>query len=299
MNYVIITPAYNEEKYIGKTIDSVLAQTIRPAMWVIVDDGSTDQTAVVVKRYATLHPCIQYVYRQRRAEHSYYASNVYAIREGIQKIKSFDYEYLAILDADIELPSDYYERIFTIFSKNARLGIASGHCVDRVGDRLKKGLYDSRSLPKNIMVFRWQCYEDIGGFIPLRYSGEDTCACFMARMKGWKTWATTDIVVIHNKPIGTAFNKSKIKIRFQQGIGEYFLATHPLFMLLKSIRRCVKEPPFLIGGLALMAGFIFAHFMGQKRQIPYELVEFIRKEQLSRVLKGNKISADFKVDTSL
>ena len=268
-------------------------------MWVIVDDGSTDQTAVVVKRYTTLHPCIQYVYRPKQAEHSYYASNVYAIREGIQKIKSFDYEYLAILDADIELPSDYYEKIFNFFSQDARLGIASGHCMDRVGDRLKKGLYDSRSLPKNIMVFRRQCYEDIGGFIPLRYSGEDTCACFMARMKGWNTWATTDIMVIHNKPIGTAFNKSKIKICFQQGIGEYFLATHPLFMLLKSIRRCVKEPPYLIGGLARMAGFIFAHFMGQKRQIPDELVEFIRKEQLSRVLKANKISAQFKVDTSL
>jgi hypothetical protein len=121
----------------------------------------------------------------------------------------------------------------------------------------------------------------------------------MARMKGWKTWATTDIMVIHNKPIGTAFNKSKIKIRFQQGIGEYYLATHPLFMLLKSIRRCVKEPPYLIGGLARMAGFIFAHFMGQKRQIPDELVEFIRKEQFSRVLKGNKISAEFNVNTSL
>ncbi len=298
-NYVIVTPAYNEEKYIRQAIDSVLAQTIQPLLWVIVDDSSMDQTADIIKRYAAKYPWIRYVYRKKESNQSYYASNVYAIFKGLKEIELSDYDYLAILDADIELPANYYEEIFKLFTQDKRLGIASGHCMDRVGDILKKGLYDWRSAPKNVMVFRRQCYEDIGGFIPLKYAGEDTCACFMARMKGWTTWATTNLMVIHNKPMGTGHVNSRIKIRFRQGLGEYFLATHPLFMLLKSLRRCVKEPPYFTGGLALLTGFVYAHFIGQKRQISDELVKYIRKEQLRRIFRGNQVPVEFEIKTEI
>lgn len=292
MRYVIVTPAYNEEQYICKTIESVLVQTIKPLLWIIVDDGSTDQTANIIKRYTVQYSWIRYVYRPKNAGQSYYASNVYAIGEGIKNLRETGYDFIAILDADITLPPNYYAEISSLFSGEERLGIASGHCMDRVKGELKKGLYDWRSSPKNIMVFRKECYEDIGGFIPLKHAGEDTCACFMARMKGWKTWATTDILVIHNKPMGSGINKSKIKIRFQQGIGEYYLASHPLFILLKSLRRCIKEPPFLIGGLTLLAGFVYASFLKEPRQISDELIHYIRKEQLRRVFHGNRIPAE-------
>lgn len=301
MDYVIITPAYNEEKHIGQTIDGVLAQTILPEAWVIVDDGSTDGTADVIKRKAENNPWIHYVFRPKIDGQTYYASNVYAIYEGYQvlELQNISFDYLAILDADIELPHDYYEKIFCFFAQDNKLGIASGHCLTHIGETLKKDLYDSRSSPKNIMVFRRQCYEAIGGFLPLKYAGEDTCACFMARMEGWKTWATTDLMVIHNKPMGTGHTRSTIKNRFRQGIGEYFIATHPLFFLAKSLRRCLKEPPILIGGVARIAGFVYAHFMGEERQIPDKLVKYIRREQLSRVLKGNRIPAEFQIDMPL
>ena len=293
-SYVIITPAFNEAAHIGQTIEGVLAQSVLPAIWVIVDDGSTDQTVEIVKQYASEYPWIKYFYRAKQAGQSYYSSNVYAIYEGINEIKNSKlriekYDYLAILDADISLPPNYYEQLLKRMEDNPNLGIASGVYIDRISqNRYRKVLNDRRSTPKALMVFRKECYDQIGGFVPMKYGGEDTCACFTARMKGWKTWSFPDIVAVHNKPIGTGHAKGLLKIRFRQGIGEFFLATHPLFMISKSLRRCIKEQPYLIGGLVRLVGFIYAYFMHEQRQISKELVRYIRKEQLTRIYTFNK-----------
>lgn len=304
MQFIIITPAFNEVAHIGQTIESVLAQTAKPLVWIIVDDGSTDKTAEIVKRYADVYPWIHYAYRSKDPAQSYYSSNVYAIQHGLEAIKNLElriknYDCLAILDADITLPSDYYEKIFTRMKSDPTLGIASGVYIDRIGEeKFRKVLNDRRSTPKALMVFRRQCFEEIGGFIPMTYGGEDTVACFTARMKGWKTWSFPDIVAVHNKPVGTGHAKGLFKIRFRQGVGEYFLGTHPLFMMVKSIRRCFKEPPYLVGGLIRLSGFVYAHFMKEDRQISGDLINFIRKEQLDRIFKGNKIPGEMQIEAS-
>jgi glycosyltransferase involved in cell wall biosynthesis len=279
------------------TIDSVLAQAVQPLLWVIVDDGSTDGMADIIKRYASEHLWIQYVYRAKEDSQSYYASNVYAIQEGIKHAGRVDYDFIAILDADISLPGNYYQKIQESFSCDSRLGIASGNCVDKVGDKLKKHLYDRRSCAKATMVFRRECFEQIGGFVPLKYGGEDTCVCFMARKQGWKAWAFHELLVIHNKPLGTGLSKNILKIRFRQGVGEFFLASHPLFMLAKSLRRCIRERPVIIGGLARMAGFLYGYCLREKRQIPDDMVRFIRREQMRRMFNMNRIPKEHKVDS--
>lgn len=296
--YIIITPAFNEAAYIDKTVESILGQTVCPLMWVIVDDGSTDGTADIIKRYAVEHPWIKYVYRSKNIGQSYYSSNVYAIREGLKHVNTIAYDYLAILDADISLPIDYYEQILKRMEADNRLGIASGVYLDNVNGTLRKVLNDRRSTPKALMVFRKACYDGIGGFVPMKYGGEDACACFAARMQGWKTWSFPGVKAIHNKPVGTGHAKRLLSIRFKQGYGEYFLATHPLFFLGKSFRRCIKESPYIAGGLARIMGFICASFRRERRQITDELVKYIRKEQLGRVFKGNSIPTEFQVSTS-
>ncbi len=294
--YALITPAYNEDKYIAETIKSVIAQSTKPILWVIVDDDSTDKTAQIIKQYTKQYSWIKYLHRKKIPGQTYYGSNVYAIEEGLKIIETVDYEYLAILDADITLPSDYYAKILSELDKDNKLGIASGVYVVRNNNRLEKALNDRRSCPKNIMVFRQKCFRNINGFIPMKYGGEDTIACFMARMNGWKTWSFPDMVVIHNKPVGTGHSKSMLKIRFRLGIGEYFLATHPLFLLFKSFRRCFKESPFILGGVARLIGYIYAFFMGEQRQIPIELINFIRKEQLERIFHGNRIPVESRIE---
>ena len=117
MSYVIVTTAYNEEKYIRNTIESVLAQTERPYLWIIVDDGSTDQTASIVKKYCGQYSWIRYQYRKKIEGQTYYASNVHALLEGMQSLREISFDYLGVLDADITLPSDYYCSIMKVFSR--------------------------------------------------------------------------------------------------------------------------------------------------------------------------------------
>ncbi|MBN1764015.1 MAG: glycosyltransferase family 2 protein [Sedimentisphaerales bacterium] len=289
ISYVIITPAFNEAAYISKTIESVIAQKIQPLMWVIVDDGSTDETAKIIQDYVRKHNWIQYLYRKKEPGQTYYGSNVYAIQRGYKTIEKEQFDFLAILDADITLPEDYYEEIFSRFAREEKLGIASGVYMDLVDGKLRKILNDRRSTPKAIMVFRRECFEAIGGFVPMKYGGEDTCACFMARLKGWKTWSFPDLCVVHNKPVGTGHATNLLKIRFRHGLSEYGLAMHPLFLLVKSLRRCFKERPFLIGGMARIIGYSYGFCLQEKRQIPDDVIHFIRKEQIRRLLRFNHV----------
>lgn len=296
LSYIIITPAYNEQANIAQTIQSVITQTIKPLCWVIVDDGSTDKTSAIIKKYKADYNWIKYIYRSKIASQSYYASNVLAIAEGLKAVQSLQYKYLAILDADITLPNDYYQNIFNRMTAGDKIGIASGVYKDNLGNgNFRKILNDRRSTPKGIMVFTKECFEDIGGFIPAKYGGEDTIACFTARMKGYKVWSYDDIEAIHNKPVGTGHSRQLLKVRFKQGIGDYFIATHPLFMLIKSIKRSIKEPPFIIAGLMRLLGFIAGYLKFEKRQISAELIAFIRAEQLRRVFSFNKIPDQYKV----
>ena len=294
--YIIITPAYNEADYIAETIESVLAQTLLPSKWIIVDDCSTDDTANVIQQYAEENEWIQYIYRKKESDQSYYSNNVYAIMAGFKQVKSIDFNFLAVLDADIILPEDYYERIFDRFSRDEKLGVASGVYQDLVNGRLRKVLNDRRSTPKAIQVFRKECFDQIGGYLPLKYGGEDTCSCIMARMKGWKSWSFPELCVVHNKPVGIGHANNMLKVRFRHGLNEYGMATHPLFMLVKSLRRCIKERPIISGGLARIAGFLYGYCLREKRQIPDGMVRFIRQEQMRRLFNLNHIPKENRVN---
>jgi glycosyltransferase involved in cell wall biosynthesis len=296
--YIIITPAYNEAEYIERTIKSVLAQSVLPYKWVIIDDGSTDGTANIIQQYAEKYEWIQYIYREKEPSQSYYSSNVYAIMTGFKQVKSINFDFLAVLDADISLPKDYYEQIFDRFRQDERLGIASGVYKDLINGKLYSVLNDRRSTPKAIQVFRKVCFEQIGGYLPLKYGGEDTCSCIMVRMNGWKSWSFPELCVVHNKPAGTGHSGNILRIRFRHGLNEYGLATHPLFMLFKSLRRCVKERPFILGALARITGFLYGYCLREKRQIPDEVVRFIHREQMGRLFNFNRIPKEHRACNS-
>ncbi len=262
--YIILTPAFNEGRYIEQTIQSVLNQNVLPEQWIIVDDGSTDGSALIIKKYAEKHKFIEYHYRKKPEGQEYFASNVFAIMAGYEKIKSSAYNFLAILDADIRLPADYYQRVLAHFAADSQLGVASGIYENLVDGKLCSVLHDRRSTPKAIQVFRKEVFEQIGGFLPLKFGGEDTISCVMARMAGWKAWSFPDIKVVHLRPTGTGATKNILQVRFKQGICEYNLATHPVFFLLKVLRRTVLERPYIVGGLARLAGYIWAAIGGMK-----------------------------------
>lgn len=289
IKYIIITPAYNEAAYIEYTIRSVLAQSVLPYKWVIVDDGSTDDTAKVIQQYAKDYKWIQYIHRIKEKGQSYYGSNVYAILQGYKFIKDCPYSYLAILDADISLCPNYYEEIFNRFEINLGLGIATGVYWEEVNGEFMEANIDRMSTPKALQVFRRECYEQIGGYIPYKNGGEDTCAEVTARMHGWKTWSFPEIKVIHNRPVGTGDGKTILQARFRLGLTDYCLATNPIFMFAKCLRRCLIEKPFCLSGLARLAGFIYGYVTGEEISIPADAKQYVRKEQIKRLLAYVKI----------
>ena len=284
----VVIPVYNEEATICEILDILLTKK-EVAEIILIDDGSTDNTGSIIKKYAKEYEFIQYHYRKTEDRQEYFASNVFAIMEGYKKIDLVTYDFLAILDADIQLPENYYKEILLKFSDDSQLGVASGIYADLINGQLSPVLHDRRSTPKAIQVFRRKVFKEIGGFLPLKWGGEDTISCVISRMKGWKAWSFPDIKVVHLRPTGTGAVKNILSVRFRQGICEYNLATQPLFFLLKIFRRAILEKPYIIGSAARLTGFFWAALRQDKIILPKKVISFIRKEQLTRVFKGNKI----------
>jgi glycosyltransferase involved in cell wall biosynthesis len=279
-NYVLITAARNEEKYIEATIKSVLSQTILPQKWVIVSDGSTDHTDEIIKKYLTHSNFIEFVRRDPGSnQNSDFASKVFALNAGYERLKDLLYDYIGHLDADITFEPDYYENVLKLFEQNPLLGIAGGYIFEPVqGNFVSRPYNTERSVAGGIQLFRRECYENIGGFIPLQMGGEDTYAEVMARMKGWKVASFKEIIVHHHK-IGSLM-RGKIRDCFRKGMVGYSLGSHPLFECVKCIRR-VGEKPHLIGAFVRMCGFVWPSISKQHRLVSTAFIKYLRAEQLA------------------
>lgn len=281
--YVLITAARNEEGYIGATIKSVLAQTILPKKWVIVSDGSTDNTDKIIKEYLEHYNFIEFVRREQVNSMQFdIASKVFALNTGYECLKNYTYDYIGHLDADVTIERNYYENIIKRLHENKLLGIAGGFIYEFEKGYFKCRPYNTRrSVAGAIQLFRRECYENIGGFIPLQMGGEDTYAEVVARMKGWKVESFPEIIVYHHK-VGKLI-RGEIRECFRKGMVAYSLGNHPLFEFVKSIRRAV-EKPYLISFFVRMCGYLWPYLHKQKRLVSDEFVKYLRKEQLMHLV---------------
>lgn len=278
--YVLITAAHNEQDFIEKTIHSVINQLHKPIEWIIVSDGSTDNTESIVHKYSLENSYIKLIVNDRK-EGRDFASKVYAINIGLQNIQILEYDYIGILDADVSFEKDYYSSLIEEFKKNPKLGIAGGNYFDIINGK-KVPVYPSPySVRGATQFFRKECFDGIGGIKPIKYGGEDALACYSARMHGWEVKNVNSLIVLHHRPTGLTKNHI-LRTRFRDGFVEYNLGYHPLFQLVKCIKRTF-EKPFFIGSTLRFAGFWSAYLKREKRIVPKELTKFIRKEQLSRI----------------
>lgn len=285
--YVLITPVHNEEDFMKDVIESVISQSILPVRWLIVDDASEDRTPQIVAEYQGRYDFIECYKLERGDVKNYYSRRTYVFLFGYEKVKDLEYDYIAALDADLLLPQTYYEGILTEFNSNPKLGIASGVYLDLIDDCPRKVIRADISTSGGLQVFRRECYNQIGGYVSLRHGGDDSLAEYTARMKGWQTRSFPTYQAIHRRPVGTSEGASIVKARYRQGITDYYLGTHILFMLAKSLRRALLEKPYIVGATARMLGFIAGYFSGEKKQIPDKIIEYIRKEQMDRLFKAS------------
>ena len=201
--YILITAARNEQDFIEKTILSVINQLHKPAEWIIVSDGSTDNTESIVRKYTSENSYIKLLSNNRK-EGRDFASKVYAVNIGLKNIQTSEYDYIGILDADVSFDKDYYLLLIEEFKKNPKLGIAGGNYFDII-DGKKVPVHQSPSSVRGAtQFFQRKCFDQIGGLIPMKYGGEDAAACFSARMHGWETKSFPDLLVLHHRPTGSA-----------------------------------------------------------------------------------------------
>jgi hypothetical protein len=278
--YVIVTAAHNEEAFLELTIQSVLAQTVRPLRWVIVSDRSTDRTDSIAASFARQHDFIRFL----RLDHSLSrgtASKITALSEAIRQLGNCDYEFIANLDGDVSFDRDYFQSLLAYFDKDPVLGIAGGVvCEQRHGvfePRIGNSL---RSVAHAGQMVRRTCYDQIGGWLALEFGGEDWYAEVRARKSGWRVAAFSGQRLLHHRPTGGA--SPLLRHRFREGKMDHSVGSHPAFEIAKCARR-VLEKPFLLGSVTRMSGFLWSYATRRPRAIDAETMRFLRREQLGRI----------------
>jgi biofilm PGA synthesis N-glycosyltransferase PgaC len=273
--YALITPAHNEEQFIGEMIASVMRQTPRPAKWIIVDDGSTDGTWDVIQ-YLNVDRMIEVIRlppKETRAP-----GGEGAITRALNRLNLADYDFLARFDADIILGNGYMAGIFSEFAKDPQLGIAGGSLYIRTpkGEQLEEQPpYHVRGALK---LYRTKCFTDIGGLVS--HIGWDTMDETCAQIRGWSTKNLPQYHAIHCRPTGTGI--SSVHQFWEQGRAEYFTWSDPLFVLLKSLKVA-----FLSGGpisaLAYLGSFATCYAKKQTRISDERFRKFRRRNQRARM----------------
>src|SRR5438270_11091363 len=255
MKYVLITPARNEASFIRKTLEAVTSQTQLPERWVIVDDGSDDGTAEIVENYAERFSWIDLVRRPRHAERSF-ARKVNAFNAGLERVQSIDFEVLGNLDADVSFEPRYLQFLLERFASDSRLGVAGTPFLENGYDSARDSFEGENHVAGGCQLFRRQCFEQVGGYVPNRAGGIDWVAVTTARMKGWKTRSFREKRFHHYRALGTA-ERGGLSALFSYGQKDYYLGGSPVWEVFRVCYRCTKSP-FLVGGLVLFAGYAWA-----------------------------------------
>jgi biofilm PGA synthesis N-glycosyltransferase PgaC len=278
-SYVLITPARNEADFIEKTIQSMIAQTSLPLKWIIVSDGSTDSTDDIVKKYLQNNPWIELVRTPVRKER-HFAGKVHAFNAGYEKVKDLPYDIIGNLDADLSFEKDYFEYLLSKLADNPKLGVVGTPFVED-GKHYDFRFASTEHVSGACQLFRKACFEEIGGYIPIKGGGIDWTAVTTARMKGWITQTFIEKTCNHHRKIGTGDN-NRLMAQFKYGQKNYFLGGHPLWHLFRSIFQMTHKP-YIVGGTLLLWGYVWAFISRTKRPISPELVRFYRTEQMQRL----------------
>ena len=280
LEYVLITPARNEAAFIEKTLQSVVAQTALPKRWVIVSDGSTDGTDEIVRKYQDGREWLELIHLPERQER-HFAAKVQAFNAGYERVKDLSFEIIGNIDADVSFGEDFLAYLLAQFEAMPDLGVAGTHYIEGDFHSYRDSYINIHHVNGQCQLFRRACFEDIGGYVPIKGGGIDWVAVTTARMKGWKTYSFGERVFYHHRKMGTA-GSNELMSRFKYGKKDYFLGGHPLWQIFRGTFQMAKKP-YLIGGLALLLGYFWCWATRFERPVSRELMQFHRKEQLDRL----------------
>lgn len=288
--YVLITPARDEAAFARRTLETVVAQTVRPALWIIVDDGSRDQTPATVAEFAQRCDWIRLIQRNDRGQRSVGPGVIEAFYAGLAQVNLAEFDFVCKLDLDLELPSSYFDLLICRMADNPRLGTCSGKpyvrradgllVPERCGDEMSVGM---------TKFYRVSCFEQIGGFVrDVMWDGID---CHRCRMLGWqaRSFDEPGLRFVHLRPMGSS-QRGILTGRMRHGAGQHFMGTGLAYMTASALYRAV-ERPYLIGGAAMWWGYVRAMLTGRPRYDDPEFRRFLRAYQRDCLLRGKAAAA--------
>jgi glycosyltransferase involved in cell wall biosynthesis len=277
--YLLISPCRDEAGYLRRTLDSVAAQSVHPAVWVIVDDGSTDGTTAILEEYARRLPFLRVVRRTDRGHRKVGPGVVEAFYAGLETVRLEDFDYLCKLDMDLDLPVRYFELLMQRMERDPRVGTTSGKpwfVHPRSGALVPEICGDEISVGMT-KFYRVACFKEIGGFVrQVMWDGID---CHRARMLGWiaESIDHESLRFIHLRPQG-ASHKGIWTGRVRIGFGQYFMGTSPLYHLAVVVYR-LPAYPMLVGSAGMLWGYLKSWLMGLPRYDDLEFRRFLRSYQ--------------------
>lgn len=298
MSYVLISPCRNEQDYMRRTLDSVAAQSVRPALWIIVDDGSSDATPEILADYAARHPWIRVVAKPDRGKRAVGPGVIEAFRYGFERAEPelSGVEFLCKLDLDLDLPPRYFEILMERMRADPRLGSCSGKpwfrnasgrwISEKCGDEMSVGM---------TKFYRKTCFEQIGGFV--QEVMWDAIDCHRSRQMGWtvRSWEEPELRFEHLRPMGSS-QSGVLTGRMRHGYGQWYMGSDFPYFTATCLFR-MAHPPYLIGGLATWWGYVRAWTTGAPQHGDEDLKRFIRSYQ-RRALRIGKARAVQEIDAA-
>jgi glycosyltransferase involved in cell wall biosynthesis len=289
--YVIISPVRNEAQFIKQTLKAVAGQTVKPSEWIIVDDGSTDETAEIVSRYAAVHPWLKLVNRSARDDRQGDRQRGKGVIDvfyfGYARLIAQDYEFIIKLDGDVYFEPNYFEFLLEKFASNPKLGLAGGGLYERVDGKNWTLVSFSDHVGGPAKMYRRTCFEAMGGLVPaLGWDGLDE---WKALTLGWEVRSFSELKVLHYRIMGNATGPLKSKI--EQGYGAHYMGYHPLYQIARGIRH-VFHRPFLVGGMAMIIAYFAAWLQGREQISDLAVIHHVRHtqlRQLTSLLRGKRL----------
>jgi poly-beta-1,6-N-acetyl-D-glucosamine synthase len=282
--YVIVSAVRNEEDYIEKTLEAVTRQTVLPLQWVLVNDGSSDNTARIIESYENKYQWIKRIDLEDRGHYLPGEGIVKAFYKGFELVKNLDWKFLIKMDCDLSFDSDYFERLLNEFSINPDLGIASGGIYNVISEEkiIKEKGKPDHPWGASIM-FRRECFEQIGGLQATL--GWELASIINAQINGWTTKCYFELIVYHYRLTGNrhgGFTRGRMK----HGRNLYRFGYPFYYTILKGINR-LFEPPYIIGGAAIILGHMIAALSRDPFIYNKRMRQHLRKRL--RVLIASKI----------
>ena len=282
MQYIIVMPAYNEAEGIGQTLESLGQQTLLPKELVVVNDGSTDETAAIVQAFAAQHPWVRLINHQKgESRHAPGGKIVRAFYVGYNTITTA-YDFVVKLDADLDLPANYFEKVSKIFTNDPKIGIAGGiNVVERDGKWVIENFADDDHVRGAFKAYRKACFQDIGG---LKESvGWDTVDELLAIYHGWKIKTDLSLQIKHRRERGTM--TGFIKVMLKIGRAMFRMRYGFLVTFFSAIKAGMVNRPFVLTGIGVLRGYFRAWLDKDSYIVSPEEGRFIRQYRWQRLGK--------------